>query len=351
MDSIFPNSSQKVAWGEFLESDLQEAVLSSFKSLSDLSKAKILIVGASGFVGSWLAAVLIYAKEVYKFDYEITLAFRNFENISKILNIEAIPKTKFIVGDLEEVSEQILKYKMVHTHVIHAATPTSTNFQKKDSDSILNGTLHLLGAVTTKISPNLIHLSSGAVYGLEARKKPTIFEVEPDLNVDLENWEYAKCKVGIDEMVKRQTKIGNLCGSNPRLFSFIGPHLPIDNTFAIGEFLKSAIRKESILVRGNLKTTRSYMYPTDLVTWIMAVLVSPTLETIHIGSEASHEMWTLAAAVNQVFDGVGVSEVVSLEKPNHYVPATVLTRKMYGLSETVSLQTSLERWKSWLNSD
>ena len=351
MDSNFLYSSEKVPWGNFLESDLQEAVVHSYKSLSSLSKAQILIVGASGFVGSWLAAVLIYAREMNKFDYEVTLTFKNFEKISQSLNVHVIPKLKFILGDLEEISEQISKHQLVYTHVIHAATPTSANFKKRDRESVLNGTSRLIGAVTAKASPNFIHLSSGAVYGLEGRESSAISETETDSMVNLGNWEYAKCKVGIEDIVKKQTKKGNLCGSNPRLFSFIGPHLPIDSTFAIGEFLKSAISNEEISVRGNPKTTRSYMYPTDMTSWIISVLVSPTLDTIHIGSEIAYEMWDLAETVNQVFDGIGANLVVSFELPNHYVPVTSHIRKMYSLSETVSLKAGLERWKLWIKPD
>jgi hypothetical protein len=59
-------------------------------------------------------------------------------------------------------------------------------------------------------------------------------------------------------------------------------------------------------------------------------------------------MWDLAETVNQVFGGIGANLVASPELPNYYVPDTSHTRKIYSLSETVSLKAGLERWKLWI---
>ena len=152
-------------------------------------------------------------------------------------------------------------------------------------------------------------------------------------------------------MVVKGSKNGKLNGSNPRLFSFIGPHLPINYTFAIGEIVSKAIEKKKIIINGNLTSTRSYMYPTDMVTWILSILVKPTIETIHIGSEYAIQMKQLAETVNYIFEGVGVDSIQSVESPNHYVPQTFQTRQKYNLNESVSLKQGLERWKSWLKLD
>ena len=345
--SLF-HGGKKIDWGDFLESDLKEATLKSFGYLSALSKSEILIVGASGFVGSWISAVLIYAKDQYRFDYGITLAYQNAAKISKKLNLKEFKYIKIIEGNLEEISSEIFKSQLNFTHVIHAATPTSMNFQRIEKEYILEGTTKLIYEVSARIKPNFIHLSSGAVYGLHARQNATISEMQAYSSVNLENWEYANCKRGIEELVIKGSNDGKLNGSNPRLFSFFGPHLPINNTYAIGEFVGKAIEKEKIIINSNLTSTRSYMYPTDMVTWILSVLVKPTIETIHVGSEYAIQMKKLAEIVNYIFGGLGVDSINSVELPNHYVPQTVQTRQKYNLIEFVSLKQGLERWKNWL---
>lgn len=348
--SLF-HDGKKIEWGNFLESDLKEASLKSFNSLSALSKAEILIVGAGGFVGSWISAVLIYAKDQYRFDYGVTLTYQNPAKFSKVLNLTELKYVKIIEGNLEEVAGEIFKDQLNFSHVIHAATPTSINFQRIDKEYILKGTSKLINEVSARIKPNFIHLSSGAIYGLPARQIENISEIQSHSPVNLENWEYAKCKSAIEELVVKGSKNGKLNGSNPRLFSFIGPHLPINYTFAIGEFVSKAIEKKKIIINGNLTSTRSYMYPTDMVTWILSILVKPTIETIHIGSEYAIQMKQLAETVNYIFEGVGVDSIQSVESPNHYVPQTFQTRQKYNLNESVSLKQGLERWKSWLKLD
>lgn len=342
---------KKIDWGNFLESDLKEATLNSFSHLSTLSKSEILILGASGFVGSWISAVLIYAKDQYQFDYGITLAYQNTAKIRKILDLKEFKHVKIIVGNLEETASEIFKGQLNFTHVIHAATPTSMNFQRIEKEYILEATSKLIYEVSARTKPNFIHLSSGAIYGLPARQNATISEMQSHSTVNLANWEYANCKRGIEELVIKGSKDGKLNGSNPRLFSFFGPHLPINNTYAIGEFVGKAIEKNKIIIKGNLTSTRSYMYPTDMVTWILSVLVKPTIETIHVGSEYAIEMNKLAETVNCVFGGLGVDSIKSVELPNHYVPETVQTRQKYNLNEFVNLKQGLERWKNWLKQD
>lgn len=343
----YPDPHVKVTWGNYLESDLNEAVLLSSRSLIALSKAEILITGATGFVGSWIAAVLVHARNRLKLDYGITLSIRDPKKLSKLIYLDSIPNIKVISGDLAEASEQIELRDLKFSHVIHAATPTTSDFPKELSDEILEGTSRLIHSVSRKTSPAFIHLSSGAVYGLDARKD--IYLAESEVLPDLRGWEYARCKVGIEDMVRQKTIEGTLFGSNPRLFTFMGPHLSIDNTFAIGEFVRKSINKEKISVKGNRKSTRSYMYPTDLVSWILAILVRPSLNTTHIGSESACEMGELAEVVNSIFDGAGVEHTFFPVPQNHYVPKTSSTRNHYLVKETVDLTNGLERWKNWIN--
>lgn len=341
-----PRPFKKIEWGNFLESDLFEATQFSREAFEPLRGASILIVGASGFVGSWLAAVLIYANRLYSLDYEVTLSFRSLEKMNHSLKLDLLPDVLSIQGDLHEVSEQIVFHDLSYTHVIHAATSTSAKFMAADTDSVLNGTAALLKAVTLRIKPVFMHLSSGAVYGADARENLFILETETKAN--LSAWEYAKCKAGLEKMVVRETLSGNLYGCNPRLFSFIGPLIPVDGTFAIGEFVMKALSKQEIIVKGSKNSTRSYMYPTDLTSWLLKILTLPTLKAINVGSEIAFDMSQLSEEVDKVFLGGGVI-FSNLQLPsNHYVPKTTQTRLLYGVKENIGLQSSLQRWRDWL---
>jgi CMP-2-keto-3-deoxyoctulosonic acid synthetase len=94
-----PRPDKKIEWGNFFESDLFEATQFSRESFEPLRGASILIVGASGFVGSWLAAVLIYANRRYNLDYEVTLSFRSLEKMNYSLKLDLLPDVLNIQGD------------------------------------------------------------------------------------------------------------------------------------------------------------------------------------------------------------------------------------------------------------
>ena len=88
-----------------------------------------------------------------------------------------------------------------------------------------------------------------------------------------------------------------------------------------------------------------------MVTWVLSILVKPTIEVTHVGSEYAIQMMQLGETVNYVFEGVGVESTNSQDLPNHYVPQTIQTRQKFNLNECVGLNQGLERWKSWLKSD
>jgi len=337
-------------FGKYFESDLIEILQHSRENLNALSGSKVLIVGGTGFVGSWLATALIYAKKMGYADLELTIGTRNIDSLSGKISLEANNSYKSINLDFETTPT---KSQNEFTHLINSATPSSPLTGGLDAKNVqtvsLNASQYLLDLAAVQATPPvLMHLSSGAVYG-ELGQGQKRFS-ESSLSKDSTHLEsvYSKVKYEIEKNVEVADAKSIVIGSNPRLFAFAGPGIALDAHFAIGNFLNNAMQMQEIELKGNPLTERSYLYPTDMVTWLIACLANPTLEPTHIGSDQPLTMQEIAHSVSSETSRVHVTSGNLSVSPSYYVPETIETRKRLKVNQEVGFDESIKRWANWL---
>lgn len=343
----------KSARAGFLQSDLTQILTTSRNELELLNSAKILICGGTGFLGTWLTTTLLEANEKFDLNLRVTLISRDLKKSRIKLRIENQDPVSIIEGDLTTKPSILNSLEGNFSHIIHAATPIVKQTGANDLDKMGKTTLltseNLIQlASRMKEAPSLTHLSSGAVYGSQSTSDLRIPENSEISGRIPEKSYYGRIKLESEELVALADSKGLLRGSNPRLFTFFGPHLVMDEHFAIGNFLRNALKGEKIQVKGNPLTTRSYLYPTDMVSWLLAVIVSPTMKAIHIGSEIPLQMRELAEMVSNLVGLNGVEYLSESDVVSNYVPETKRMRSMYNVSQTVNLEDGLRRWVSWL---
>ena len=195
--------------------------------------------------------------------------------------------------------------------------------------------------------PNFINLSSGAVY-----ESPSNYYRFPEINSPLIDSVpltlYGKLKLKMEQLVINADTEGVVIGSNPRLFTFFGHGLPLNSHFAIGNFVQSAAMANKIEVTGSIHTVRSYLYITDLVIQLLSLLTKPTLNTLHIGGAAPITIGELASKVSAHFNNCPIVASSEEAQPNYYLPEVENTVEYLGVSEKISLDTGLKRWKESL---
>lgn len=315
----------------------------------EITRAPILVTGGTGFIGSWIVAVLnkmsddnLIENPIHVLTSDKAKAQLLFNNL-RYKNIE--------IYTLEELQNQVSNRTIKgFGYVFHCATSTkySTNDEKNDFNRTLDFIIKILELIkSTGSAPNFINLSSGAVYEL-----PSNYYRFPERNSPINNisllTSYGKLKLRMEQLVISADTEGVVVGSNPRLFTFFGHGLPLNSHFAIGNFVQSAATANKIEVTGSIHTVRSYLYITDLVIQLFSLLTKPTLNTLHIGGAVPITIGELASKVSTHFNNCPIVASNKDAQPNYYLPEVENTVKYLDVSEKVSLDIGLKRWKKSL---
>jgi len=330
----------------FLISDLDEILARNSLEINKFQGQNILIAGANGFIGGWLTAALLYAKMEMKSDYEIGVICRNLKNLNEKFLVFPKGVSFFHQLDLNSVSPQEANILPDYRFVFNCAS--SSNYAKhKMHEKVTQNLINLTSS--KKNVPSVVNLSSGAVYGEKRNEQSLINEREVITDVTHGINQYTKVKIESEKIISTETALNRIQGTNARLFTFYGPHFPLDSYYAIGNFMQDVLKRSRISVKGNPATVRSYLYPTDLVSALLKLSLNPTSQNIHIGSKLAVSLDELATLMNSKFGELGIDFLPNSDSPNHYVPSLQNSERHLGIFETVCLDDGLKRWENWLH--
>lgn len=321
-----------------------------------LSGASIFITGGTGFIGKWLLEFFRYANHELGLNIKVSVLTRNIDHFARQSpHLAECPFFSYIQGDVSNFNWPT----MVYTHVIHAATDASAALNEKDPlkmfSTIVNGTQRVLAFAVEKKVNRVLYLSSGAVYGkqpIDLKAVPETWLGAPDCYNPIST--YGEAKRAAEMLCSIHAKQFGLQVSVARIFALIGPYLPLSIHFAAGNFLRDAINGKKVVVQGNGLPIRSYLYSSDLITWLLKILISPAIERpINVGSPHSISIGNLAEKISKLV-GTGDFEISRHVddgwNTGAYVPDVTFAHAQLGLTQNISLDQAILRtaiWNGW----
>jgi len=192
----------------------------------------------------------------------------------------------------------------------------------------------------------VLHLNSGAIYGTQPMEMRLRSESDPTLKFSSEP--YIQAKILIDEILFKAHVKGTVDYKSPRLFAFAGPLISLREHFAIGNFLHNALSNQKVQLTGSENTTRSYLYPTDLIGILLQLTQVNTKLSINIGSDTPIKLRDLATKISNSTTGHGLFLSNPGDEPSNYVPSIKNLRETTWKKELVSVDEAIEKWLNWL---
>ena len=320
----------------------------SREDILSMAGSRILVLGATGFVGTWICQSLAHAADRLAIPLELTILSRSPEPAAAVLQSMA-PRLR-----LRAVSADVTRPLPAvgdHDIVIHAATAASASLNESDPtlmrSTIVDGMRHVLDLAATWGSTKIVFTSSGAVYGRQPEGLDRFDESWTPLDEGSSN-AYMEGKRAAEAMLAEWTD-GSRRAVAARLFAFLGPGLPLDTHFAAGNFVRDAITGGPIVIRGDGRTIRSYQYPSDMCSWILGLAARQVSEfAYNVGSDTALSLAELASRISKIQTGNPPVEIRGDLQPVHrYVPSTDRIETELGVKNHVGIDESIKKTLGW----
>ncbi len=315
---------------------------------------RLFLTGGTGFFGCWLVESFCFINRLRGLGAEIAILTRDPKAFTeKCPHLATDPAVNLHAGDVRN----FVFPRGEFGYVIHAATETRARQTREAPVEMLStlvaGTEHVLEFAATHGTRKFLLTSSGAVYGKqppEMTHVPESFAGAPD-PLD-PSTVYAEGK-RLSELLCAiyQKRTGIEC-KIARCWAFCGPHLPLDEHFAIGNFIGDILAERHIQINGDGTPRRSYLYAADLAVWLWTLLFrAPALVPFNVGSAHDVSILELAQLVAATLDPkteICVAKMpVPGASPARYVPSVDRARDVLQLRETIGLEESIRRTAAW----
>ena len=327
--------------------DLADILAQSARWQRSLRGARIVVTGATGWFGTWLLDALVAIGRAAGLDLQIVAVSRRPADFAaRHPRLHAAREIEWVTADVRDPI--VIEGRI--THVIHGATEASAKLNREEPDrmfdTIVAGTRHVLRLAAAHPGARVLLISSGAVYGRQPDGVAALGEDHPLASdpLDVGN-AYAEGKRAAEHLAAIWHASHGVPVTLARCFAFVGPHMPFDAHFAIGNFIRDAVDGDPIRIGGDGLPRRSYLYASDLVAWLLTILVDgQAMRPYNVGA---HEALSIRELADRCAGGATEVVVAGAGGGSDYVPDTHRARSELGLDVRVPLGDAITRTTEW----
>ncbi|MEI6879725.1 MAG: UDP-glucuronic acid decarboxylase family protein [Bacteroidota bacterium] len=302
-----------------------------------MTKKRILITGAAGFLGSHLCDRFIAEGfEVIGMDNLITGDLKNIEHLFKLKEFEFyhhdVSKFIHVPGKLD--------------YILHFASPASPIDYLKIPIQTLKvgslGTHNCLGLALEKKARILV-ASTSEIYG-DPTVHPQTEEYWGNVNTVGPRGVYDEAKRFQESITMAYHTFHGLETRIIRIFNTYGPRMRLNDGRVLPAFIGQALRGEDLTMFGDGSQTRSFCYVSDLVEGIYRLLMSDYAFPVNIGNpneitikEFGEEILKLTGANQKL-----ISLPLPVDDPKQRRPDITKAKEILGWEPKVSRAEGLK---------
>jgi dTDP-glucose 4,6-dehydratase len=324
------------------------------KELKQLCQSELVVVGGTGFVGTWIAEMVAALNDEYQFGIKLSLVSRSTDQFaSRLPHLAKRSDFQLIKSDVRQLGN----FPKEADWVIHAAAnPDVRTHASNPLDAasvIVDGTLAMMRtAERLGRLKKLLYLSSGLVCNSQQNSLNGLSENAQGAPVPDASFMYPNAKrfaETICSAARVQSRIPVLVA---RPFSFIGPYQPLDTPWAQTTFLADALRGKAIRVLGDGQVVRSYLYGSDAAYWFLKIVsTGESGDVVNVGSPVGITLQNLAQTIAKNFDPfpdiLFNTSPRSIGSTTQLVPDISHAQKQYGVSVFTPLEEAINLTVQW----